>query len=127
MRCENGIVVFEPEVFKETFPEFAEMADERLNVYFAYATKIINNSRCSIVPCRERVEYYNLIIAHFTELQMRGMSLAGTIATASQGSVSLGISQVSLGSNSGPWTQTQWGAMLWDMLAKYRGLVYIPR
>lgn len=127
MTCENGAVAFAPAEFKAVFPEFGPVPDARLELYFLYATRVINNTACSVVPCRERAQYYNLIVAHFAELQLRGMSLAGTIATATQGSVTLGLNQPNLGANSGPWSQTQWGAMLWDMLAKYRGFVYVPR
>lgn len=131
MHCENGVVVWDDTSgadFKLLYPEFAAVPDTRLEAYFEEVQGLLNNSPCSIVqPCSARITLYNLLIAWTAFDRARGAGIVGQIGSASQGSVSLGLTTVSTDLESAPYMTNDYGKRYWMMTAKYRTFFYVPK
>ena len=128
MVCINGVVVWDEDsaaAFKAAYPEFQEVPDAVLARYFRYATRIVNNSKCSKVPCCERITLYELIIAHYAFSFGRGAGATGQVTSASQGSVSMSVQALSMGQFADPWLTSQYGTLFWEMTEKYRTFEYV--
>ena len=44
-----GVVVFNPDTFREVYPQFIDTPNVRLDWWFAQAETLLNNTDCSIV------------------------------------------------------------------------------
>ena len=128
MKCENGVVVWDdesPAAFKAEYPEFAGVSDVLLARCFREATFLLNNSRCSLFPCCERIGLYNLLIAWLAFDYGRGAGLVGQISSASQGSVSLGMQAVDMGKAASPYMTNKYGELYWQATEKIRTMFYV--
>lgn len=131
MRCEKGVVVWDDESaseFREAYaPGFDSVPDGKLKRFFGEATLMVKNSPCGEVKtCCERIALYNLLIAWMAQDDARGVGIVGHIASAAQGSVSLGLKPLSQGAASDPYMTNDYGKKFWLATAKYRTFFYAP-
>lgn len=118
-----AIVVFDPDEFRELYPQFADLTDIQLEFYFEQATAIIDNTECSKVPydpprnnLRKLILY--ALVCHLAELALRGGGATGPMTNASEGSVSAGFATYSR--QNGWWfNQTQCGATAYQLMLKF--------
>jgi|GEM_PF-1988632 hypothetical protein len=129
MISRHGVVIWDKNAandFRAEYPEFASVDDAILYRRFKFAARIVNNSKGSLVPCDERQEFYNLIIAHQCFMEGRGAGLTGQVSSASQGSVSMSMSTLQQGKFADPWLTSDYGKQYWLASAKYRTMFYVP-
>ena len=122
-----AVVVFVPDDFRASFPAYSESTDAQLNAFFMIAELIISNTDASIVcydpdvtpAVLEREVLLDLLVAHQSELTVRGSGAVGRTNSGSEGSVSFSFDMITTGASQ--WfLQTQWGATFWQATAKYR-------
>ena len=117
-------VVFIYDEFNEEYPEL-NATQTKAEWAFNMASLIINNTPNSFICCkcsRKRLLY--LLAAHILFLQNRGMGNVGSVGNASEGSVSVGYTGIDkLGK--AYFSQSQYGALLWQMLAQYLSGFYV--
>lgn len=126
------VVVFNPAQFKIEYPEFAAVADARLEFAFSQTPLYLNNDDNSPVQnVAQRTLLLNLLTAHIAVL---GGFLApggepqpvGRTSSASEGSVSASLEYKAPGTAA--WfVQTQYGAAFWQATTRYRSFRYSPR
>ncbi len=127
----HGVVTFDANVFKALYPEFSTVLAAALNLNFAYAEFILNNTcRSIVVDANKRETLLNVLVAHLTAL-LQGVNgqppsgVVGRINSASQGTVSM-TAEFLATLNEQWYLQTQWGALFWQLTAQYRTFRYIP-
>lgn len=125
-----AVVVFDYALWAAQFPQLAaSVSEEQAQFYFDQAELYVDNTDCSII-CdeKERRILLYLLVAHLAQLAIRGAEtgyVAGRIANATQGSVSVGFG-VNGGNPSADWYgQTSFGNDVYMALAKYRTARYI--
>ena len=65
-----AVVVFDPVLFKQGYPEFAGVADAVLMQYFAQAEQFVDNTDGSrVVNETERLILLSLLVAHIARLR----------------------------------------------------------
>lgn len=126
----SNVYVFDPVLFKMVYPQFSTLSDEVLEYFFERAESQLDNSESSCIPLKERKILFNLLVAHYAELQNRiaegNGGLVGNITSASEGSVSISVDTLKSTSSTGAWlNQTPYGAEYWILTAKYRVPLYI--
>lgn len=129
MQCVNGVVVWDENSaaeFKEMYPVFQAVPDATLEIYFELATTIVDNSKCSLVPCKKRLPLFVLLIAWMAEDFARGAGIVGQVSSATQGSVSLGINALNAGQAAAPFMSNHYGELFWMATTKYRSFQYYP-
>lgn len=133
---QHGVVTFDPADFVAAYPMFAAVAPGLLTSYFVLATMIVDNSCSSVVDdAKVREQLLNLLVAHIATLVPTGTNapgagsggaVVGRIASASEGSVSISAEYAASVSQSAAWfTQTQWGALFWQISSPYRSFRYV--
>lgn len=128
----QGIVTFDPTVFKAAFPEFSTIADPVLNLNFGLAEMQLSNSCCSrIKNASLREKLLDLLVAHITQLRngTNGQSpsgVVGRVSYAMEGSVMATVDMGPIVLGQAYYMQTQWGALYWSSTATYRTFRYIP-
>jgi hypothetical protein len=131
-------VPFNYATFLATFPAFVApqaavtIPEQLVALYWGIAEGYWRNdgtSPCSTVTQQARL--MNLITAHIAKLMAPAANggqaggLVGRISNASEGSVSVGTEFKADGSASMAFfTQTEYGAMAWQLMASYRMFVY---
>ena len=89
----SGVVIFDVAKFREIYPKITA-TDAQLQSYFVESTMLMNNTEQSCVQnLSERELLLFLLVAHIALLQGRidsGNDSVGRIASASEGSVSVG-------------------------------------
>lgn len=122
-------VVFDPEHFKQIYPQFAGFSDVQLNWFFSKAELILDNSECSCIPESTRLIWFYLLVAHYAQLQTQvdsGNDAVGRVASATEGSVSISLDYPTSASGREKWfNQTPFGAEYWMMTAPYRTGLYV--
>jgi hypothetical protein len=128
----RGVVVFEPEVFKELYPRFVTVADEALEINFMAAEMLVKNSCCSrVVDAVKRERMLNLLVAHITQL-LNGIDgqppagIVGVVTGATEGSVSVDTTIGPIPFTAVYFAQTQFGLLFWQLTAPFRQFVYVP-
>lgn len=130
MRYQNGVVIWDRRSateFKSAYtPEFDSVPNAKLKRFFHEATLIIKNSPYSEVQdCCERISLYNLLIAWKVVDDGRGVGVVGTITSASQGSVTLGLKTPDKEEVPFPYNTNGHGITFWEATAKYRTVNYV--
>ncbi len=123
-----GVVVFNPDTFREIYPQFIDTPNAVLDWWFAQAETLLNNTDCSIVKdLGERERLLMLLMRHLAALDERAEQggLVGRIASATEGSVSVSADMGAVGSNAAWYLQTPYGATYWQLTAKYRRFRYV--
>ena len=127
----TNVVVFDPDFFKQKYPQFIGLSNELLEYFFEKSeTTMLDNSEAACVPLKERKMLFDLLVAHQAQLQERindgSASLVGNITSATEGSVSIGVNAPTSSSAMGQWLmQTPYGQEYWVLTAKYRNALYI--
>ena len=123
----DGIVVFDIEEFRELYPAI-EASDDQLIAYFGVAETFLNNTKCSVVKnldaSKNMLYLLTAHIAAITQQAESGNPTVGRIASATEGTVSIGLDYGTMGNNERWYLQTPWGAMYWQLTKKYRSAVY---
>jgi hypothetical protein len=128
----QGIVTFDPTIFKAAYPEFSTIADAILTANFGLAEMQLSNSCCSrIQNATLREKLLNLLVAHVTQLRngVNGQAASGAVGRVSyamEGSVMATVDMGSIVLGQAYYMQTQWGALYWSSTASYRTFRYIP-
>ena len=134
----HGVVEFVPADFRALFPQFTDppTTDAMLDMYFALATLILDNSCGSLVQdAAQRERLLNLLMAHIATLMPlataggsgSGASIVGPITSATEGTVSISAGWLSNVSQSMAWfLLTAWGQLFWQLTAPYRSFRYVP-
>lgn len=120
-------VVFDKARFQTAYPE-VRAADAQLEMWFAQAESLLDNTGRSIVKKpEEREMLLFLLVRHFAALNERAAQggLVGRIASAAEGSVSVSADMGAVGSNAAWYLQTPHGATYWQLTAKYRRFRYV--
>ncbi|HFC6390697.1 TPA: DUF4054 domain-containing protein [Neisseria lactamica] len=120
-------VVFDKARFQTAYPE-VRAADAQLEMWFAQAESLLDNTGRSIVKKpEEREMLLFLLVRHFAALNERAAQggLVGRIASASEGSVSVSADMGAVGGNAAWYLQTPHGATYWQLTAKYRRFRYV--
>jgi hypothetical protein len=128
----HGVVTFDPNVFKAIYPEFTTVAAAALNLNFALAQLILNNTcQSSVCDATVRETLLNVLVAHITAL-FNGVNgqpasgVVGRVAGATEGTVSVTIEYAAGVSQSQAWfVQTPYGALFWQMTVGFRTMRYI--
>ena len=127
----SNVFVFDLVLFKQIYPQFQTLSDELLTYFFEKAeTTLLDNSETACIPLKERKFLFYLLVAHMAQLQDRinegNSSLVGSITSASEGSVSIGVNALQSTSATGAWlNQTPYGAEYWVLTARYRTGLYV--
>lgn len=133
----HGVVVFEPAQFIIYYPEFAGIAAGLLTRNFNHATLQLDNSCGSLVRnAMKREILLGMLVAHLTMLNngtddgagnvTPPVGIVGRIATATEGSVTVGAEYDAPPNASQAWLiQTKYGAEYWSATAKYRTMHYV--
>lgn len=120
----NNVVVFDPNEFREVYPNFANFTDTQLEFFFAKAEVLFNNTeRSCIKDLKRRKLLMFLIVAHLAQLQGNidnGNTIVGRVSSATQGSVSVSMDYGTSSGSSKWWEQTPYGAEYWQLTAQYR-------
>jgi hypothetical protein len=117
-----AIVEFDTAKFKEYYPQYSSLTDAQLNYAFRVASLIVNNTLYSKIPYdptsgiydRETLLY--LLVCHLCELSLRGTDAVGSVASATEGSVSVSFS-VPASADAGWYSQTQCGITAYQILS----------
>lgn len=136
-----AVVVFDPILFYQAFPEFSNVPENRLIILFGLAEGLLDNTDCSPVQdIEQRTLLFYLIVAHLLTLlgttqvdgsgnPLPGSGPSGTIgrtSSATEGTVSVSFSyKEATSTGEAWWQQTQYGAMYWMMTARWRSFRYI--
>lgn len=134
----HGVVVFDPAAFIVEYPEFTGIVAGVLTRNFRHATLQLNNGCGSLVKdASKREVLLDMLTAHLTVLNQGTndgagnvtppYGVVGRIATATEGSVTVGVEYDAPPNASQAWLiQTKYGAEYWSATAKYRTMRYIP-
>jgi hypothetical protein len=130
----TGVVIFNPSVFAQRFPEFASVDPLLLADYFGEATLYLNNTICSPVSqIEQRAPLLNLVVAHIAALYALKAdgttpqsTLVGRINSATEGSVSVGTDMGPPSASAAWWDQTKYGAQFWQLTMPLRTMRYVP-
>lgn len=120
-------VVFDKARFQTAYPE-VRAADAQLEMWFAQAESLLDNTGRSIVKKpEEREMLLFLLVRHVAALTERAAQggLVGRIASAAEGSVSVSADMGAVGGNAAWYLQTPYGATYWQLTAKYRRFRYV--
>lgn len=124
-------VVFDPEAFKQRYPEFQTVDNAVLGMYFAEATIYLDNGGCSqVTNLTIRSALLNMIVAHIAALNS-GVNgepptpLVGRVSNATEGSVSVGT-EYNVPGSAAWYSQTKYGAAFWEATKRYRMVRYYP-
>ena len=131
-----AVVALDIEKFKKQYPVFNNLTpDDVYKRLFALACLKVNNTDNSVITdIEERETLLYLLMAHFAELDpgivdangSHGSGgLVGRVSSASEGSVSISSEYAAMTQNSAWYLQTQYGAMYWELISKYRKFRYI--
>jgi hypothetical protein len=127
----TGVVVLDPAAFKVANPEFATIANGRLQQNFAYATLLLNNSCSSLmIDANVRETFLILLTAHITAI-LDGVNgqppagVVGRVSGATEGSVSVQIDMGETTQSAAWYEQTRWGALYWAATAPFRTFRYV--
>lgn len=133
-----GVVAFDYGLWSATYPDLAgSVLQPQATGYFGLATLYLDNTGASPVqdatPGGQRAVLLNLVVAHLAKLlaPLNGEApsgLVGPISSASEGSVSVSVTPLSMGTSAlAAWFgQTQYGAMFWAATSGLRLARYVP-
>lgn len=126
----SGIVIFDPDEFKEIYPEFKDVPNARLAEFFTEATLLVDNTINSpIADLAVRKTLLYLMVAHLAYLLFGKDGTpgpVGRISHATEGSVSVSLDMPGTNANSAWYMQTPYGAKYWAVTAPWRTAHYVP-
>ncbi|GBR56493.1 DUF4054 domain-containing protein [Gluconobacter sphaericus] len=129
-----GVVTFDYATWSALFPDLAtNTSDAQAALYFDQAGDYLNNTPLSPVQnLTKRARLLNLLTAHIAQLMLpvsaggNGAGTVGRVASASEGSTSIGLDMGSQSVSAAWFMQTQYGAMFWQATAYLRQMRFVP-
>ncbi len=127
------IATFDLAQWRALFPEFSNVTDQQLQgpVWTMAQAYCRNDGGGPVCDILVQTELLNLMVAHIAQLLYGSTTapatgLAGPVASATEGSVSVSVGIVVNSSNQ--WfMSTKYGAMFWQMALPYRLARYHPK
>lgn len=125
-------VTFDIAKFRAFYPEFATVADAKLQAYFdRAAATLLDNTDCSQIPDAVRLEFFNMLVAHYAALHdgvngQPASGIVGRVSNATEGSVSVGTAYAAAVGSRAWFDQTPYGAEYWQATAQFRTWQYQP-
>lgn len=121
MQCKDGIVKFSPAQFRKLFPDVTEeeISDAQLRLLFLHATTYVPNDNCAALPCDKRILFYSYMILNDMLSLKNGALVVGRVLSATQGSVSVGLSAGDTAGIPAPYNLSLFGIWAWDMIRPY--------
>lgn len=120
-----AVVAFDSQAWLEVYPEFkGKITDAQLQFCFDLACQILDNTDASPVPydpdkgIETRRILLWLLVCHIAALALRPVGQAGTLTSATQGSVSTGF-QLPNFLNGQYFNQTPCGQSYWQTVKKF--------
>lgn len=105
--------------FIAVYPELSKVTEAQFNFYLQLAQSYVDITYYfrSLTIARQKA-IAMMVVAHLLSLAFfrQGNGGAGTVNSASEGSVSVGFSGIQ---NANWWQQTTYGAMFWAIIRKY--------
>lgn len=126
-----AIVTFDASEFRLVYPMFEDatkFSDTMLQNCFDTATTYLSNSNCSIVKdVNTRKIMLYMLTAHIATLRAQAINgdwYAGIMTSATEGSVSIGMSTGNVTTRNAWYMKTPFGQEYWEMTSKYRTFQY---
>lgn len=120
-----AIVVFDAEEWLNSHPQFVgKVTEAQLDEAFGVACLLLDNTDNSPVPydpangIMTRKILLNLLVCHLVTLALRPIGQAGTLTSATEGSVSTGFS-VPQSPGADYWMQTSCGQTFWQAVRRF--------
>jgi hypothetical protein len=123
-------VVFDATTFKARYPEFVNVDNGLLSLFFDEATLYLSNADNSPVQnLTRRAMLLNMLVAHITVINGKmnangAPGPVGRISSATEGSVSIST-EFHLPGTHAWFTQSQYGAAFWQATVSLRSFRYI--
>lgn len=111
----------DPNVFREMFPKFQDLSDTAIELLFKKAEMYIPKD-CINEDFIDMIIYETA--AHLAQINLSGG--VGRVASATQGSVSTSLEYNDKTLGASWWTQTPYGANVWQLISGCYGFEYIP-
>lgn len=132
-------IVFDYANWIALFPELAGVGETPATSYFNLATMLVNNCGWPISDPAMLSNILYLVTAHLAKLFSQNTQgvptsggtegptgIVGRISTATEGSVSVSAEMPNQPPNAAWWQQTQYGALVWQLLKPFRLFRYVP-
>lgn len=127
-----AIAVFNYGAWSTLYPDLATKVDQaQAQAYFDMSGALyVDNTDCSVIDnVGVRLQLLNLAVAHLATINLSaaagGTGIVGRVNSAKEGSVSV-TSELNVPGSAAWWAQTQAGLSLWQALAPYRTMHYVP-
>ena len=105
--------------FRSIYPQFTNISDEQLTFMAENALIISGLDVDERIPADKRYNLWYMLVCHLATLSERGT--AGSVARATEGSVSLSIGQMQQTGGDADWYNlTPCGSAYWQIVKKYR-------
>lgn len=122
----GAVVALDAAAWRAAYPQFAEVTDAQVELWWAMATQLVDNGPGSPIPydpdagVTTRQTILWVVMCHLATLDARG-DMVGRVASAAEGSVNTSLASGLDGSRAAAWwTQTRCGATAWQLLTAYR-------
>jgi len=125
-------VILDPIAFKARYPEFAQVNDELLQMYFDESCLYLPNCDCPISDLKRRSLLLNMLTAHIASLNGAlnpngaPSGVVGRANSATQGSVSVGL-EYNAPQSASWYNQTPYGAQFYMLTMSLRSFVYFAK
>ena len=120
---------YSPEDFIARYALFSSINTANLKGYFVQAELLLSLRTCTISNDARRKELLYLIVAHLctmhTQSEALGGQTGGRLATAHQGSVSIGFQPLQVGSREQWWALSTYGHNFWQLTKGRRKAKYL--
>lgn len=131
-----AVAVFNYAAWTARYPEFASVPEPLANLFFAEATLLLDNTDCSPVQdVAQRLVLLNMLTAHIAALSgststgtyVSGGGSVGRVSEAQEGTVKVSFDMGKSSSEQAAYfLQTPYGALFWQLTARYRTARYVP-
>lgn len=105
--------------FRSIYPQFAKLSDEQLAFMAENALIISGLDVDERIPADKKYNLWYILVCHLATLSERGT--AGSVASATEGSVSVSFGQMQQTGGDADWYNlTPCGSAYWQIVKKYR-------
>lgn len=126
-----AIVTLDISEFRDIYPMFADsskFSDSMIQNGFDNAELKVSNTNCSIVPEKPRKVLLYMLTAHIIAIRMEAIDgdwQAGILSSATEGSVSIGMSTHNIPDRNAWYMRTPFGQEYWEMTSKWRSMQFV--
>lgn len=134
-----AVAAFDYGQFSALFPELANggVTEPVASLLFGVAGQLLDNTDCSPVQdVAARLTMLNYVVAHLASLGgypiAPGASgpapsgIVGRVSSAREGDVSVSSQYAAMSGSEAFWSQTQYGAIYWNLTRAFRTMRYVP-